>query len=402
MLNALATGSAVVRGLPSGRDVRSTVEALSALGVEIDPREGNAVKVGEAGDWSTDEAIDCGNSGTTARLLLGVLAGRARRSVELTGDASLRSRPMLRVIEPLRAMGAEIRGGTAGDDHLPVTVEGKPLRGRPHSLAVASAQVKTALLLAGLVAEGETVVEEPEPSRDHTERLLASMGAAIEREGSRITIRPGPIEARDIDVPGDLSSAAPFLTLAATRPGNTIVVEEVGLNPTRAGFLEVLEAFGAQVETTVTGVDPEPWGTVRVTGAPLTAVEVGGSTIPRMIDEVPLVAVLGAIAEGRTRVWGAAELRVKESDRVEAITAGLAGMGVSIEATADGLEVQGPARLHGARLDAVGDHRIGMALAIAATLADGESGLSGDEWVDVSYPGFFDDLARCCNAGVTA
>ena len=399
LLSAIAEGEAAVRGLPPGRDVATTAAALAALGIRIDSSGGNgvgsgaggAVRVTGGGDeaWRAAGPIDCGNSGTTARLLLGILAARARAPVTLVGDRSLSRRPMGRVTEPLATMGGQVSGG----ERLPLTVTGRPLAGRHHRLPVASAQVKSALLLAGLAAEGETVVLEPGPSRDHTERMLSAMGASIDRVDGRVAIRPGPISAIDIEVPGDLSSAAPFLALAAAREGSEVVIEDVGLNPTRTGFLDLLRAFGAEVEISVEASDPEPRGTVRVAGRGLAAIEIEPGAVVRAIDELPLVAVLATRGEGWTRIRGAAELRVKESDRIASIAAGLVRMGAEIETTPDGFAVRGPTRLRGADLASAGDHRIGMALAIAAALADSPSALGGSAWVAVSYPSFFDELA---------
>lgn len=404
ILNALAEGRARIRGLAPGRDVASTAGALRRLDVTIVSDElGSAIVTGTRA-WAAAEPVDCGNAGTAARLLLGALAPRARSAVTVIGDRSLSLRPMGRVVEPLRAMGAAIRPADPGapPDRLPLVVEPADLVGREHRPAVASAQVKSAILLAGLAAEGETVVEEPASSRDHTERMLAAMGAAIECDGRTVRLRPGRIGAIDVEVPGDLSSAAPFLALAAIVPGGEVVVENVGLNPGRTGFLDILEAFGAGVEIEVEAADPEPRGTVRVTGGPLAGIEIGGEMVPRAIDELPLAAVVACLAEGTTRITGAGELRVKESDRIATIAAGLARLGATVEPTPDGLVVEGPAALAGAALDAAEDHRIGMALAVAAAVARGPSRLAGADWIDVSYPGFLADLARCAGTGAVA
>lgn len=400
ILNALAEGSATMTGLAPGLDVRTTSAALMALGAELRPGPAGATRVTGPSDWHARGVVDCGNSGTTARLMLGALAPRAHGAVILDGDASLRRRPMGRVAGPLAAMGADVVArGEPG--RLPLEVRGRPLAGASHRLEVASAQVKTAILLAGLVAEGETIVEEPIPTRDHTERMLRAMGARIETAGGRVRLEPGPIAAVDVAVPGDLSSAAFFLALAAASGGEA-VVEGVGLNPGRTGFLDLLRRLGAEVVVDFTSGDLEPSGTVSVRADGLRAIEVRAAEIPAAIDELPLLAVLATRAEGETRVTGATELRVKESDRIAAIVEGLATMGADIEGLPDGFVVRGPTPLAGAALDARGDHRIGMALAVAASLASGPSTLSGAEWVDVSYPGFFDVLAGCADARVTA
>ncbi|MGH7570876.1 MAG: 3-phosphoshikimate 1-carboxyvinyltransferase [Gemmatimonadota bacterium] len=400
LLNAVADGRGMVNGLPAGRDLIATRAALAALGVSVVDAGRGRVEVRGGGRWSAESPVDCGNSGTTARLLLGALAPRATGPVTLVGDRSLSRRPMRRVVDPLLAMGARITAGCdpsdpdgAAPSRLPITVGAAVLAGVSHRLAVASAQVKSALLLAGLGADGETVIEEPGPSRDHTERMLERMGARIERDGLRIRIRPGPVSAIDVDVPGDFSSAAPFLALAAARDGSRLAVLDVGLNPTRTGLLDVLRAMGAGIAIEATVADPEPRGSVRVRGGGLRGVCVDPALVPRLIDELPLVAVLGTQAEGETVVTGAGELKVKESDRIDAVVRGLRAMGAAIEPLDDGFAVRGPARLSGALVDAVSDHRIGMALAVAAALAEGASELEGAEWVDVSFPGFFERLA---------
>lgn len=395
ILNALAGGEARVSGLAPGRDVASTAAALRALGHSVRPAGDDAVRVAGGAVWRAAAPVDCGNSGTTARLLLGALAPRAAGAVTLTGDDSLCRRPMARVVDPLRVMGAAIEG----DDRLPLAVAGRPLRGAAHRLPVASAQVKSAILLAGLAADGETTVEEPGASRDHTERMLTEMGADLRVEDRRVVLRPGPLSPTDVDVPGDLSSAAFLLVRAAMVPGSDVVIEDVGLNPGRTGLLDVLAAMGADVHVEPSAAGPEPRGTVRVKGRELSGARVEGPRVPRMIDELPLVAVLATAARGETMVAGAAELKVKESDRIVAIARGLAALGADIETAPDGFRVTGPTRLRGAALDAAGDHRIGMALAVAASAAEGPSVLAGAEWIDVSWPGF---LARLAALGAGA
>jgi len=399
ILNALAEGSALVTGLAPGLDVRSTATALAALGTRIDVAADGTARVTGSPSWR-EGAVDCGNSGTTARLLLGALAPRAGGAVVLDGDSSLRRRPMGRVVRPLAAMGAEI-ASRGQEGRLPLVVRGAPLRGMTHRLEVASAQVKSAILLAGLSADGTTWIEEPSPSRDHTERMLRAMGARIEAGAGRVRLEPGPIRAVDVAVPGDLSSAAFFLALAAAGGGEA-AIEDVGLNPGRSGFLDLLRRLGAEVVVDLADAGVEPRGRVVVRAGALRGIDVGRAEVAASIDELTLLAVVATRAEGETRVTGAAELKVKESDRIAAIVAGLSAMGADIEPLPDGFAVRGPTPLAGAELDARGDHRIGMALAVAASLADGPSTLSGAEWVDVSYPGFFDTLAGCGDARVTA
>jgi 3-phosphoshikimate 1-carboxyvinyltransferase len=339
------------------------------------------------------DSIDVGNSGTTIRLLLGALAGSSTIA-ELTGDDSIRRRPMGRVVKPLQAMGASINGDDGGD-HAPLRVAGARLRGMDHVLPVASAQVKSALLLAGLLADGETSVEEPTRSRDHTERLFRYLGVPITSSGNRLSVKSTNIQNASVTIPGDISSAAFLLVAAALRPDSDVAVEGVGLNPTRTGVLEILRSFGASVEIADAREESgEPVGTVHIRPGDRRPFEIGGDLVVASMDELPLVAVLGTAAHGVTVVRDAAELRVKESDRIAAIVDGLRRMGASIEGTPDGFEVRGPSRLKGAVVDAAGDHRIAMALAIAALTADDETTITGWDSVGISYPGFERDLEQ--------
>jgi len=392
ILGAMAKGEAEIRGLSPARDVRSTADCLRSLGVEV-YWEGEKASIHGRGPELLSpptRPLDCGNSGTTMRLLAGVLAGRPFESV-LVGDESLSRRPMRRVVEPLSLMGAEIHA-RAGN-FPPLRVRGGHLRGIYYRLPVASAQVKSAILLAGLQAEGETVVEEPLPSRDHTERMLLFLGAELEKDGARIRLVPGELRARPVGVPGDFSSAAFLLAAAAPRPGAEVLVQGVGVNPTRIGFLEVLREMGADVA--VLGRDEiggEPVADIRVRGGELRAIELGGEIVPRMIDEIPLVFVLATQAAGTTVVRGARELRVKESDRISAMAENLRRLGAEVREFPDGMEVSGPCRLKAARLSGFMDHRVVMASAVAALFAEGESLIEGAEWADVSFPGFFSVL----------
>lgn len=338
-------------------------------------------------------AIDIGNSGTTIRLLLGILAG-SPVTATLTGDESIRRRPMGRVVEPLRRMGADI-DGVDGGRYAPLSVRGRPLHGAKHELPVASAQVKSALLLAGISAGGETSVTEPARSRDHTERMLRYLGAPVTVSGNRSIIKSTKLQGARFVVPGDISSAAFLLVAAAILDGSSVRVAGVGVNPTRAGILEVLAGFGAELtisdEHEVCG---EPVATVTVRPGDRRPLTVSGDLTVRCLDELPLVAVLGALAEGETVVADAAELRVKESDRIAAIEAALGAMGADIRSTPDGFVVRGPARLRGAAVESMGDHRIAMAGAVAALAADGPTRIEGWDSVPVSYPGFERDLDR--------
>jgi 3-phosphoshikimate 1-carboxyvinyltransferase len=408
MFNAIADGEARIERILESEDVRSTKRCLESLGVEIDWPEGSGTAVvqgqGLHGLFESDDVLDCGNSGTTMRLMAGLLAGNPLLSV-LTGDDSLRTRPMARVITPLRQMGATLFA-RRGDTLPPLVIKGGDLKGVEYDSPVASAQVKSAILLAGLYAKSETTVREPEASRDHTERMLTAMGAPLEVGDRTVRIRPASkLSALSLRVPGDISSAAPWMVLAACHPDAEIRIRNVNVNPTRTGILDILRSMGAAVELEEERLSGgEPTADVVVRSSELTATEVSGAVVPRAIDELPLVAVLAAHAKGTTIVRDAAELRVKESDRVDAVVNTLSRMGVNIKARPDGFIVDGSrskARLHGARVDGGGDHRIGMLGAIAGTLADGETRVENDA-VGVSYPGFWSDLERATGEGVRA
>lgn len=395
LFNGLARGQGRVRGLLEAGDVHSTRRALEAMGVGIE-ESGSEIRVtGRAGALVEPmDVLDCGNSGTTLRLLLGVLAAQPFFSV-LTGDSSLRGRPQARLTRPLARMGATI-DGRAGGDRAPLAVRGKTgLQNQDFDLPIASAQVATALLLAGLSGEGTQRVRLPGPARDHTERLLAHMGARLEVEpidggGRLLTLQPGGLEATDIDVPGDLSSAVFLVVGALLCPGSDLEIQGVGLNPTRAGALDVLGQMGAALEIEPVERAGEPMGRVRVRASALRGCVVEASQIPRLLDEIPVLAVAAARAHGTTEILGAGELRHKESDRL-ATTAGLVrAFGGRAEVVGDGLLIEGNggAPLSPATIDAAGDHRVAMASAIAALGAPGESRISGAACVSTSFPGF--------------
>ncbi len=399
ILGALIRGRSYLGNVSPAADVGATAQVLRDCGAAVRPFGDGRVSLDGAGPGVSlrgpSHPLDCANSGTTMRLMAGVLAAHDLVAT-LTGDGSLRRRPMERVAAPLRAMGAEV---LTDDGHAPVQVRGTATpAGMEHTLAVASAQVKSAILLAGLNAGGPTTVREPLPTRDHTERLLRACGADLTADGASVTLRPSPLDPFGIRVPGDISAAAFFMALAAARPGRRVRCTGIGLNPGRTGVIDVLTAMGARVEVEegAPAAEVEPQGDVVVAGAPLRGVVVEGALVPRCIDELPAIAVVATQAEGRTQFRGAGELRHKESDRIAALVAGLRSLGVAVEESADGLVVEGPARLRPARLDAAGDHRLAMAWAVAATLVDpraGECVIVGADTVAVSYPGFFDDLA---------
>jgi 3-phosphoshikimate 1-carboxyvinyltransferase len=393
LLAALASGRSRFGRFATGRDCRSTLDALRTLGVEVG-ETADAVEVigrGPRGLRAPASAIDAGNSGSTMRMLAGVLAGRPFHSV-LDGDASLRARPMERVAAPLRAMGARVE--TTGG-RPPVSVEGGPLRGIAHRLEVASAQVKTAVLLAGLQARGRTTVVEPAATRDHTERLLPCFGVPVTRDGLAVSIEgPAPLTPFDMDVPGDPSSAAFLVVAALVLPDARVVIEDVLLNPGRVAFLDVLARMGGDVRATVDGDGPEPVGRIEAGSSALRATSIAAHETAALIDELPVLAVAAAFAEGRTVLEGAAELRAKESDRIAAVAEGLQRLGAAVEERPDGLVIEGRASLRGAVVRSHGDHRIAMALAVAALAASGETSIEDAECADVSFPGFFDLLER--------
>ncbi|GAB4326647.1 MAG: 3-phosphoshikimate 1-carboxyvinyltransferase [Dehalococcoidia bacterium] len=401
IFNAIASGPAVVERLLDSEDVRSTARCLAALGVHIDWSEASERAqvhgTGLHGLFESDDVLDCGNSGTTMRLLCGLLSAHPLLSV-LTGDASLRSRPMARVISPLRQMGAHVHA-RKGDTVAPIVIKGGGLKAIDYPSPVASAQVKSALLLAGLYAEGTTTVREPAPSRDHTERMLAQMGAPISSEGTAVAIRTADrLEPLAIRVPGDISSAAPWLVLGVCHPDAEVTLRAVNVNPTRTGILDILRAMGATLEVSEERLSGgEPVADITVKTTQLQGTTVAGDLVPRAIDELPLVAVLGCFADGETLVRDAAELRVKESDRVEAVARVLGKMGARITPREDGFVVRGPARLRGAQLDAGGDHRIGMLGAVAGLLAEGETRVVNDA-VAVSYPDFWSAVRKAATS----
>ena len=402
LFGAIAEGTTRIEGLLPAEDPLSTAACLRAMGVEVSAIElGQEVLVqgvGLDGFAEPETILDCGNSGTTMRLMLGLLAGRRGRHFVLTGDDSLRRRPMRRVGGPLAEMGATI-AGRQGGNLAPLAIQGQVLRGAVIRTPVASAQVKSALLLAALTAEGPTTVIEPVQSRDHSERMLRAFGAELSVGGpgnTEVTVTPGAsLRGQTVVVPGDISSAAFWLVAAAITPGADLTVENVGLNPSRTGILDVLEQMGARIEVIkARDVAGEPVGDLRVTHGPLQAFNIGAELIPRLVDEIPVLAVAACCAEGISRVSGAEELRVKETDRLLVMARQLGAMGAQIEEFADGMAIQGGVALRGAEVDSETDHRVAMSLAVAAQIANGPTSLHRAEAAAVSYPGFWDDLER--------
>ncbi len=394
MFGAISEGTTRVSNCLCSVDVEMTRKAVQALGVKIE-EEGRDLLVYGAGHGKLKAPtgfLDMGNSGTTTRLLMGILAGQPF-SATLFGDASLSKRPMKRVTEPLGKMGAKIDGPN-GPDRLPLTIHGGHLRGIRYAPAVVSAQVKSALLLAGLYAEGVTTVVEPSVSRDHTERMLRFFGALVRKEGFEISVEPGGrMKGRDLAVPGDISSAAFFLVAASIVPGSSVMARGVGLNPTRTGLLDLLTRMGMKLEiSSRTGDEWEPVGDIHAAYGPLLGITVESGMIPRVIDELPILMVAATQAQGRTVIQGAGELRVKETDRIHSMITGLAAMGADIRSEGDSVVIEGPTRLHAARVDSFQDHRTAMALAVAALTAKEPSSITGSEWVDISFPDFWDKL----------
>jgi 3-phosphoshikimate 1-carboxyvinyltransferase len=410
LIGAMATGPTRISGYLDSADTRATLRAVAAVGAgvsegEPDGRGGFFVEVeGVELRGARPAAIDVGNAGTLLRMMPGWLAGQPEGEWTLDGDESIRRRPVDRVVEPLTLMGAGIE---ARDGRLaPLRVSASSLRGIDYELPVASAQVKSCLLLAGLLAEGETTIREPAPSRDHTERMLAAAGAELTRAEGALTIQPAEqLESGDVAVPGDFSSAAFFLVAGLIVPGSELSLVDVGINRNRIGLLAVLDRMGVAMGPAgehdpdlaiaeIREPGPEPVATLRVRPAPIRGTTVTAEEVPALIDELPLVALLGCFAEGETVVTGAEELRQKESDRIAAVVDGLSALGAEIEAASDGFTVRGTGALRGGELDARGDHRMAMLGAIAGLVSSEGVEVSGFEAVKVSYPGFGRDLAQ--------
>jgi 3-phosphoshikimate 1-carboxyvinyltransferase len=398
LLGALADGTTEIADPLDGADCRATVRAVAALGIAVEAEPGTPLwrvhGKGLGGLSEPIDVLDCGNSGTTMRLLAGVLAGQAFFGV-LTGDASLRQRPMRRVLDPLVRMGAEA-WGRQGGAYPPIAIRGGALSGTDAVLPVASAQVKSAILLAGLWARGAVAVTEPALSRDHTERMLEAFGVPLERRGTTVRLMPGAaLRAQRIRVPGDISSAAFFIVAALVTPGSDVTIRHVGINPTRTGILDALSAMGADITVTPRGEAEggEPVGDLHVRAGRLRGTTIGGALIPRLIDEVPVLTLAAACAEGMTRITDAAELRVKEVDRIAALAGELGRLGARVREMPDGLTIEGGEPLTGAPCRSRGDHRMAMVLAAAGLAASGETLVQDTECIETSFPGFAERLA---------
>lgn len=396
MFAALADGTSEINNFLEGADCLSTIDCFRRLGIEIELRSGlGCVTVhgkGLHGLTAPSGTLDAGNSGTTTRLISGILSAQDF-TTRLTGDASIQKRPMRRIIEPLTQMGADITS-EAGNDCAPLLIKGGPLHGIHYTTKVASAQVKSAILLAGLYADGITKVTEPYISRNHSEIMLRLFGADVSTEGTTATIRPGnPLSPRSIHVPGDISSAAYFIAAGAIVPNSEILIRNVGINPTRDGILKVAKAMGADITLENIRTDNgEASADILVRSSSLHGTQIGGELIPTLIDEIPILAIMAAVSDGTTIICDAAELKVKESNRIDVMTENLRAMGCDIEATDDGMIIHGGKPLHGAAIDSHADHRIAMSFAVASLIADGETEILGSECTEISYPSFYEDL----------
>ena len=400
ILGSIAQGETRIYNFLDSLDCLKTLECMQALGAEIDLGKDNSIKIKGKGLYGLQEAkdiLDVGNSGTTIRLLTGLLSGQNFYSV-LNGDSSIKRRPMKRVVEPLRLMRADIWGRENGQ-LTPLSIKGVRLNPLRYTLPVASAQVKSALLLAGLYATGETVIKEPLATRDHTERMLKIMQADIEIFPPEIKIKGGKeLTGTDIFIPGDISSAAYFIVAASILKGSQIIIKQVGVNPTRSGIIEILKKMGAKIDILNYRIKSnEPQADLKIEYSDLKGIEIGKEEIPLLIDELPLIAVVASQAQGKTVVSGAKELRVKETDRIKAIVSELKEMGVDIKEKEDGFIVEGPSRLKGAVCESYNDHRIAMSLAVAALLAEGKTVIKNSECIDISFPGFEKTLQKLIN-----
>lgn len=395
MLGAIAEGTTVISNFLPGDDCLSTISCFQQLGVDI-ARSGSDVIIkgrGLDGLKEPEDVLYVGNSGTTIRLMLGILATRNFHAV-VKGDSSISRRPMGRITSPLLQMGAKI-DGRQDARYTPISIRGGELKAIQYHSPVASAQVKSSILLAGLGAKGKTIVNEPHISRDHTERMLSAFGIVVEQEGNSVSIEGGQnLKATSIDVPGDISSAAFFLAAAAITPASEVLIKNVGINPTRTGILEVLKQMGAEFEELNNRIiNSEPVADLLIRSSNLTGIEIGGSIIPRLIDEIPIIALLATQAEGTTVIKDAAELKVKETNRIDAVVEQLRALGADISATDDGMIIRGKTPLKSAEVDSLHDHRIGMMNAIASCVATGPIILRNHQAINVSYPQFFEHFA---------
>lgn len=398
MFGSIARGLTEITNFLQGADCLSTISCFRRLGIDIENTPDKILVHGKGlhGLSAPSEILDAGNSGTTTRLISGILAAQPFTAT-LTGDESIRKRPMGRIIEPLSMMGARIRS-LEGNDCAPLEIHGTPLKGIHYTSKVASAQVKSSILLAGLYAEGKTSVTEPHISRNHSEIMLNHFGATVTTEGTTATILPNPLlEGRKIVVPGDISSAAYFIAAGLIVPGAEILIKNVGINKTRDGIVRVAKAMGGNIRLLNENHDSgEPVADLLVTYSRLHGIRIDGALIPALIDEIPVIAIMAAYADGETIIADAAELKVKESNRIDVMVRNLSAMGADITGTDDGMIIRGGLPLHGALIHSMNDHRIAMSFAIASLLAEGTTVIEGAECVNISYPDFYKDLGKLC------
>ena len=394
MLGSLAKGDTEVYGFLQGADCLSSISCFRAMGVEIENDKSRVIIHGNGlhGLKKPEKILDVGNSGTTIRLMSGILAAQ-NFDVKVDGDSSIRKRPMGRIMNPLSLMGADIKS-EKDNGCAPLLISGKKLKGIHYDSPVASAQVKSGIIFAGLYADGETSVTEPYVSRNHTELMLKDFGADISMDEKTVTVKPAEeLYARRIDVPGDISSAAYFIAAGLITPGSELTIKNVGVNPTRDGIIEVCRRMGADIDVSeINNESAERIADITVRTSSLKGCTIGGELIPRLIDEIPAIAIMACFADGQTVIKDASELKVKETNRIDTIVSNLKAMGADIEATEDGMIINGGKELHGAIIDSKLDHRIAMSFAIAGLNADGETEIKGSECVDISFPGFFDTL----------
>ena len=395
MLGSLAQGTTLVTNFLQGADCLSTIDCFSRMGIAIEKTPGQILIHGKGlhGLRKPDGILDAGNSGTTTRLISGILAAQPFETT-LTGDASIRRRPMRRIMEPLSMMGADITSINA-NDCAPLHIKGAPLHGIHYHSKVASAQVKSAVLLAGLYADGITKVTEPTVSRNHSEIMLRCFGAKVQTEDTTVTLSPDPaLYCQEVCVPGDISSAAYFIDAGLLVPGAEVLIQNVGINPTRAGILKVAREMGGDITYLNVRQEGEPMADLLVRNSALHGITIEGAIIPTLIDELPIINIMAACAKGTTIIRDAAELKVKESNRIDVMVNHLSAMGCDITGTEDGMIINGGKSLHGTLVDSHMDHRIAMSFAIAALIADGETEILGSDVVTISYPDFYEDLHR--------
>lgn len=395
MLGSIAKGKTIITGFLQGEDCLNTVKCFRQLGVEINQRKDHIEVCGNGtkGLIESNDLLDVGNSGTTMRLMSGILAGQEFLSI-VTGDNSIRSRPMDRITIPLKEMGAKIEGRANGI-LAPLVIRGGNLTGIDYTLPVASAQVKSAILLAGIYAEGTTIVREEYATRDHTERMLKAFGGNIESNNNLISVTKSELQGQEVKVPGDISSAAFFIVAAAAKPGSHLIIKEVGLNPTRTGIIDVLKAMGASITIdNIYSSGGEEIGDIIIEGSKLQGTNITKDMIPGLVDEIPVIAVAAALAEGKTIITGAEELRHKECDRINAVVTEMSKLGVNIKELEDGMEIEGPNEIVGGTVESYGDHRIAMAMAICGLFAKEHINIKNPKCIDISFPEFESQLKK--------